>query len=145
MDRIWQWAWNRHGARYSWAICAMSLPSVLLAYVPGSFLIVAVEDSDHYVEAAIAPVIAAPVLVYGVGLAGMREGRIVEHWAAGREIDRATALESTYAWTRGAIVRGVVSGGVWCAVVSAINGAIAGAAGSRLLQYGILGAAVGAA
>jgi hypothetical protein len=96
MDRIWQWAWDRYGPRYSWAICAISLPSVLLAYLCGSFLIVAIEDSDHYVEAATVTVIAVPVLVYVVVLPGMRGGRLVEQWAAGREIDRATALESTY-------------------------------------------------
>src|SRR5258705_7039821 len=145
MERIWQWAWDRYGAKYSWAIFAISLPSVLLAYLSGSFLIVAVEDSDHYVTAATVTVIAVPVLVYVVVLPGMRGGRIVEQWAAGREIDRATALESTYAWTRGAVVRAVVSSAIWCALLSVVVGAIAGATGSRLLQYGILGAAVGTA
>ncbi|MDT5138771.1 MAG: adenylate cyclase [Mycobacterium sp.] len=145
MDRIWQWAWDRHGARYSWAICAISLPSVLLAYLSGSLLVVAVEGSDHYVEAATVTVIAAPVLVYVVVLPGLRGGRMIEQWAAGREIDRATALESTYALTRRAVLRGVACGGVWCALLSVIVGEIAGATGSRLLQYGILGAAVGTA
>jgi adenylate cyclase len=145
MDRIWQWAWDRYGARYSWAICAISLPSVLLAYLCGSFLIVAIEDSDHYVEAATVTVIAVPVLVYVVVLPGMRGGRLVEQWAAGREIDRARALESTYTWTRGAVVRAVVSSVVCVALLSVVVGAIAGATGSRPIQYGILGATVGTA
>jgi adenylate cyclase len=144
MDRIWQWAWDRYGARYPWAICAISLPSVLLAYLGWSFLIVTVQDSDHYVEAAVLSVIAGPVLLYVVVLPGTRRGRLVEQWAAG-EIDRATALEATYALTRGAVVRSVVFNAVCCTLLSVAVGAIAGASGSQLLQYGILGAAVGTA
>jgi uncharacterized membrane protein len=34
MDRIWQWAWDRYGPRYSWAIYAVTVVAVLvLAYV----------------------------------------------------------------------------------------------------------------
>jgi class 3 adenylate cyclase len=147
MDRIWQWAWDRYATRYSWAICAISLPWVLLSYVAWSLLIVTVEGSHHYVEAGVVTAILAPVLPCVVVLPGMRPARLMEQWAAGRdtEIDRATALESTYAVTRGAVGRGVVSGAVYCAMVSVVVGAIAGAPGSRLLQYGILGAAIGAA
>jgi adenylate cyclase len=142
MDRIWQWAWDRYAARFSWAICAISLPSVLLAYVGWSLLIVTLEDSDRYVEAAVVSVIAAPVLVYVVVLPGTRRGRLVEQGAAG-EIDRATALEATYALTRGAVVRSVVFNAVCCTLLSVVVSAIAGASGSQILQYGILGAAVG--
>ena len=146
MDRIYQWAWNRYGARYSWAIWALSLPSVLLAYLSSAIAIVAVEDSEHYVEAVVVSVIAAPVLVYVVVLPGMPRGaRLMEQWAAGREIDRQTALEDTYTLARSAVVRGVVFNAVCCTVLSVVVGAIAGASGSRLLQYGIVGAAIGAA
>ena len=55
MDRIWQWAWDWYGARYSWAIWAIwavgglvLLPSHLLL----SFVVVAFEGFDSYVEAA---------------------------------------------------------------------------------------------
>src|SRR6478752_2057869 len=33
MDRIWQWAWDRYGAKYSWAICAIGFPFLLLIYL----------------------------------------------------------------------------------------------------------------
>lgn len=145
MDRIWQWAWDRHGPRYSWAICAVTFPGALLAYLCGAFLIVAVEDSNRYLEAAAVTAIAVPVLVYAVVRPGIGGTRIVEQWAAGREIDRTSALEITYTWARGAVVRAVVTGAVWCAVLSVVLSAIAGASGSRQLQYAIVGAAVGAA
>ncbi|MFI5507430.1 adenylate/guanylate cyclase domain-containing protein [Mycobacterium sp. NPDC051804] len=145
MDGIYQWAWDRHGARYSWAICAISSPSVLFSNLFGTFLIVAIEHSEHYAVAAILPTLAAPVLVYVVVLPGIRQARIVERWAAGCDVDRAVALESSYAWTRGATVRAVVANTVCVAVLVVVVGAIAGATDSRLIQYGILGAAVGAA
>ncbi|HEY6857306.1 MAG TPA: hypothetical protein VI194_13980 [Mycobacterium sp.] len=33
MDRIWQWAWDRYGARYSWAVYALSIPFSLPPYL----------------------------------------------------------------------------------------------------------------
>lgn len=30
MDRIWQWAWDRHGARYAWAAYVLTIPVMLL-------------------------------------------------------------------------------------------------------------------
>lgn len=97
MDRIWRWAWDRYATRYSWAICAVSLPWVLLSYLAWSFLIVTAEGSDRYVQAGLVTAIVAPVLPYLVVLPGMRPVHVVELWAARRniEIDRATALEST--------------------------------------------------
>ena len=62
MDRIWQWAWDRYGARYSWAICAISFPMVLPVYLASSLIVVAFEESDHYVEAAAVTVVAVLVL-----------------------------------------------------------------------------------
>jgi hypothetical protein len=53
MDRIWQWAWNRYGARYSWALCAIAFVVVLPIYLASLFVVVAFEQSDHYVEAAV--------------------------------------------------------------------------------------------
>jgi hypothetical protein len=33
MDRIWQWAWDRYGARYSWAALAVAFPLSLPVYL----------------------------------------------------------------------------------------------------------------
>jgi adenylate cyclase len=145
MDRIWQWAWDRYGPRYSWALYAMSLPITLPIYLLWSYLIVAIEGSSHYVEAAAAAVIAVPVLMYITGLPGLGRSRPIEQWAGGHEVDRARALDATYAWTRGTIVRTVTSQAVWAGLSSVVVGAIAGATGSRLVQYGILGAVAGTA
>jgi adenylate cyclase len=143
MDRIWQWAWDRYGPRYSWALFAMSIPSLLLIYVLWGFLIVAIEGSTDYLKAAVVMVIGVPVVSYAIGLPGVGPRRIVESWAAGHDIDRATALDATYAWTRGAIVRTVVFHAVWASVSGVAVGAIAGATCSHVVQFGIVGAAAG--
>ena len=98
-----------------------------------SFLIVAVTKSGQYVAAAAVTVVAVLVLVYIVQRPGSGAGRLVERWAAGRELDREHALDATYAWTRGLIVRSVPLNGVWTALLSVIVGAIAGAAGLQLV------------
>ncbi|WP_406816966.1 adenylate/guanylate cyclase domain-containing protein [Mycobacterium sp. M23085] len=145
MDRIWQWAWDRHGKRYSWAICAVAAPVGLPIYLFWSLLIVAVEQSSEYLRAAVGTVVAVAVLAYVVVLPGLGAGRLIERWAAGQEVDRARALDASYAWARGTVVRGVVFNAVWVGLLSVIVAAIAGANGSRLVQYGILGAVIGAA
>jgi class 3 adenylate cyclase len=145
MDRIWQWAWDRHASRYSWALCAVTAPVGLPIYLFWSFLIVAVERSSEYFQAAAVTVVAVPVLAYVVVLPGSGAGRLIERWAAGHEVDRARALEATYAWTRGTVVRGVAFNAVWVGLLSVIVAEIAGATGWRLVQYGILGAVIGAA
>src|SRR6185312_8288590 len=53
MDRIWQWAWDRYGARYSWVICAVSLPLLLQIYLVLAFIVVGYQKSTHYVEATV--------------------------------------------------------------------------------------------
>ena len=68
----------------------------------------------------------------------------MEQWAAGREVDPGRALEATYTWARGAVVRTVGAAAVWIALLLVVVGAIAGATGSRLVQYGIIGAVLGA-
>ena len=145
MDRIWQWAWDRHGRRYSWAVCAIAALVGLPIYVFWSFLIVAVEQSSDYLKAATVTVVAVPVLDYLVIRPGWGTGRLIEQWAAGHEVDRARALDATYAWTRGAVVRGVALNAVWVGLFSVVVGAIAGATGWRLGQYAILGAVIGVA
>src|SRR5512135_27309 len=100
MDRFWQWVWDRYGPRYSWAIYAVSVFELLSVYLALSFLIVAFERSDRYVEAAAATAGTVLVSVYVTNLPGLSGSRLVERWAAGREVDRARALDATYAWAR---------------------------------------------
>jgi adenylate cyclase len=145
MDRIWQWAWDRHGARYSWAAYAIAFPLLLPMYLFWAFLIVAVEESSHYVEAAAVTVVAVLVLAYVIMLPGVGRFRLAEQWAAGHEVDRARALDATYAFTRGVVVRAVSFNAVWVGLLSVVVGAVTGATDSRLVQYAILGAAVGTA
>jgi class 3 adenylate cyclase len=143
MDRVWQWAWDRYRARYSWAIYAVSVSELLSVYLVLSLLIVAFERSDRYVEAAAVTVGTVLVMVYVSNLPGLGGTRLVERWAAGREVDRASALDATYAWARTAGARAVGANAVFIALLFVVVGEIAGATGSRLVQYAILGAALG--
>jgi adenylate cyclase len=145
MDRIWQWAWDRYASRYSWAICAVAFPLALPIYLVSSFVVVAYEESGNYVEAAAITVVVVLLLVYAVNLPGLGGIRLAEQWAAGDEVERASALEATYTWARGAVARAVGSNAVVSALLLIVVGAISGATGSRLVQYGIVGAFLGAA
>ena len=142
MDRVWQWAWDRHGTRYSWAVFALYSVVFLTTWVTTALVIVAFEESDRFLVAAavaFAIELAAMYLFVQPGSTGWRRA---ERWAAGDQIDRHEALESTYTFARNAMVRGVVvhalTGGMMCLAV----GAIAGANGSRLIQYGVVGITV---
>ncbi|MDT7569778.1 MAG: adenylate cyclase [Pseudonocardiales bacterium] len=113
MDRIWQWAWDRHGARYSWAVCAVTYLASVPIYLLPTAVVVAFEGSSHYLEAAALTIISLLAMMYVVALPGWGAGRVVERWAAGEEVDRASALAATYAWSRGVVARvlaGVVVG-----------------------------------
>ncbi|MDT5339786.1 MAG: adenylate cyclase [Mycobacterium sp.] len=145
MDRIWQWAWDRYAARYSWALCAILGALFLPHYLLLSSVVVAFEGSGRYVEAAAVTVVAMLVLACVVVLPGVGPLHLVEQWAAGREVDRARALHASYTYARGLIVRAVTANAVCGGLLAVIAGAIAGASASRLLQYAILGAAFGAA
>jgi hypothetical protein len=145
MDRIWQWAWDRYGPRYSWALWVISFPLMLQIYLVLSLVVVAFEDSGHYVEAAAVTTVAALVLVYVMVLPGRRRLRAAEQWAAGHEVDRARALEATYTWARGTVARVVGVNAFFGAFLLVVVGAIAGSTGSRLAQYAILGAVYGTA
>ena len=145
MDRIWQWAWDRYGPRYSWLICAICFILLLAVYLFPSFVVVAFEESGHYVEAAAVTVFAVALLLYVMGLPGLGPIRLAERWAAGHEVDRAAALEGTYTWARRVIARSVAANTVWLALLLVVVAAIAGATGWRLVQYGILGAVIGTA
>ena len=147
MDRIWQWAWDRYGARYSWAIYAIDVPRGA-ADLPASrrFSSSPSRGPSHYVEAATVTVVAVPVMVYVVVLPGV--GREPRRGAVGSRRARSIGRRRWRPPTPG---RGGRLSGRWRAPPSGsplllvVVGAIAGATGSRLVQYGILGAAFGAA
>lgn len=145
MDRIWQWAWDRYKSRYSWAVCAVGIPLMLATYLFWLLLIVAVQGSDRYIETAALAVVAAPVSWYVAVLPGVGSGRLVERWAAGCGVGRASALDATYTWARGTVVRAVAFNAVWTALLSSVVAAVAGATGSQCVQYGVLGALMGIA
>lgn len=103
-----------------------------------SFIVMAFERSGHYGEAAVFTVVAVLVRAYLLVLPGMKEMRAVEQWAAGRAADPTTVLGATYAYARRAVARTVGTDAVWTALFTVGVGAIAGATGSRLVQYAIL-------
>jgi class 3 adenylate cyclase len=143
MDRIWQWAWDQYGARYTWVISAITFTVVLPVYLVWSFAVVAFEKSGHYVEAAAVSFVVLSLGTYVTFLPGVGQSRLAEKWAAGHDVDRMRALDATYAYARGVVARGVGGNVVWGALNLVVVGAIAGGTGSRLVQYAILGAATG--
>lgn len=147
MDRIWQWAWDRFGARYSWAIYGISIPVLMVVYLVMSFLVVASEKSGRYVEAAAVAVVAAMVMAYVIIRPGTSELQLIEQWAADRDrkVDPATALGATYTWGRGTGPRTTIGNAALLPVVLVLVGTIAGASGSRLVEYGIVGVTFGIA
>jgi adenylate cyclase len=145
MDRIWQWAWDRYAARYSWAISAVTFLVLLSIYLVPAIVVVAREGSGHYVEAAVVTVVAVLVLVYVMLLPGLGRIRLAERWAAGHTVDRAKALGSTYTYVRGTRVRAVPVMAAVMAVLLIVVAGIAGAPGWRLVQYGMLGVCMGTA
>jgi class 3 adenylate cyclase len=114
-------------------------------YLVLSFVVLAFERSGQHVETAAATVVAVLVLAYVMILPGLGGSRRYERWAAGHEVDRAWALDATYAWTRTAIARAVGANAIFIALLFVVVGAIAGATGPRLVQYAIMGAASGIA
>lgn len=124
-------------------MCLAVFPMMLTTYLVWSLSVVAFERSDHYVEAAAVTVVAATVLAYALFLPGLGPMRLVERWAAGHEVDAASALGATYSWARASFARVVGVGTVWLALLLVVVGVIAGASPSRLVQYGVLGAVSG--
>jgi hypothetical protein len=102
---------------------AVLLPSYLML----SFIVVAYEKSDRYLEAAAVTVVALPPLAYAYFLPGLGRLHLVEQWAAGRDVDRTSALDATYVAARGAVARGLGSNVIWLALVFVVVGVIAGA------------------
>ncbi|BBZ37654.1 adenylate/guanylate cyclase domain-containing protein [Mycobacterium conspicuum] len=143
MDRIWQSAWERYGSKYSWAICAFVFASMLETFLLWSFLVVAYEKSSRFVAASAFTVVAVAVLAYVIVLPGSRPLRLTQRWAAGFEVDRARALADTYTWSRATALRGFGFLPVWTALLSVGVAAVAGSTGWRLIQYAIVGGALG--
>jgi len=119
--------------------------ALLPLYLLWSLVVLAYEHSDRQVEVAAYTVVAGLVLAYLVVLPGLDGMRLVERWAAGDNVDPARALESTYIYGRRTVVRTVVGGATWAALLFAGVGALAGGTGHRIIQYAIVGAAMGTA
>jgi class 3 adenylate cyclase len=124
-------------------MCAITFPVVLPIYLFGSFAVVAFERSGHYVQAAVVTVVAVLVMCYVFLPPGDKRFRLAQQWAAGHEVDRVTALKDTYAYARRPVSRLVAAHAALAAALLVGVGAIAGATGSRLVQYAILGTVFG--
>lgn len=144
MDRIWQWAWDRYGARYTAACWVIGFLVYVPIYLLLTLSIVALEKSTHYLEATVITVVAVPLLECVMIVPDLPTMRLVEQFAAGHEVDRVVVLEKTYSYARRASLRTVWGTAIWAAVLSVVVGATVGATGARLVQYGVLGAVVGA-
>ncbi|RDH76053.1 adenylate/guanylate cyclase domain-containing protein [Mycolicibacterium moriokaense] len=144
MDRFLQWAWDRHGARYSWVIFAMAFVVVWPIYLVLSIAIVAVEHSSRYGLAAVSAALVVLVFAFVVPQLRHRLWRQIEQFASGGQVDRAEVLEASYVWTRAAVARTLLVTGTFGAALSVGVGAFAGATGLRMLQYAVVGAVVGA-
>lgn len=88
-----EWAWRRHGDRYSWMLCAVCCVVPLPIYLFLSFAIVMFENSDRYAAAAAVAGAGMLGLAYGLVLPGTGSIRFVERWAAGEKVATETALE----------------------------------------------------
>lgn len=145
MDRVFQWLWDRHGPRYSWAMCVLIYPPGFFVFVSYSLIVVAFERSDRFIDAAIVTAVAMLVRVVVLVLPGSKDLRLLQKWAAGHEVDSMAALQVTFAYTRRIRVRLLAIDAIWAALLGVVVGEIAGASGSRLVQYGLVGVAYGAA
>ena len=124
-------------------IYAVGFSLQLTLWLISSFVVVAFEKSDRYVEAAAVTVVAVAAEVYVLIFPGLGQIRLVERWAAGQEVDQERALAATYSYGRRAVSRFVAVTAVWPAALLVVVGAIAGATLPRLVQYAILAAALG--
>ena len=140
IDRVWQWAWDRHGPRYSWAVLVVSFVVTVPLWETVALVIVEFEESDRFVVAGVIAAATSLALMIILVRPGFAEWRLVERFAAGDHVDAYEALQSTYTWGRNTLVRGVglftLVGGVMCVAV----GVVAEANTSRLIQYGVIGA-----
>ena len=119
--------------------------AMLPPYLFWSLVVVMVDNSRQYLEAAAITVGVLAVLAYLIVLPGQGRSRLVEQWAVGREADPVRALNDTYTWGREMSARALISNSAGVALLLVVVGAITGAAGSRLLQFGVMGVALGIA
>ncbi|AKK29659.1 adenylate/guanylate cyclase domain-containing protein [Mycobacterium sp. EPa45] len=143
MDRFWQWAWDRHAPRYLWVVWLSASAASLPVYLAWAWIVLSVENSSRYGVAAMVAVVVALVMAAGGTFPSRWRFRGVDRWLSGQEIDRAKALEDTFIWTRTTDARSIVYVPVSMVVLLIVVGVIAGADGSRLIEYGILGVAAG--
>ena len=108
-----------------------------------SLAVVGVENSRDYLAAAAITLGVLPVLAYLIVLPGRGRSRLVEQWAAGLEVDRIRALTDTYAWGRDMSARGLIVNCVGVALLLVAVGAFTGASSSQLLEFGVIGVALG--
>jgi class 3 adenylate cyclase len=138
IDRLWQWAWDRHGTRYSWAVFALSYV-VLLPIWQAPLIIMVFEGSDGFLVAAGIAAVAEVVALWVIVQPGFTTWRLIERRASGDRVDRLEALESTYTYARAAVIRSAVVYAFLGGLLYVVVGVIAGAATARLIQYGIIG------
>jgi class 3 adenylate cyclase len=143
MDRVFQWLWDRYSTRYSLALCALMYPIALLTYLVWAVTIVAFEGSSRYGEAVLFTVVAVAVRTYMLILPGLKGIRAVEQWAAGSGVDPRDALAATYVYSRRTFTRAMASDALWTVAFMVAVGAITGTTGWRLVQYAVMGVAVG--
>ena len=124
-------------------IWGITFASELLVYVLWSELLVAFENSDRYLAAAVVTGIAVLVNASVSILPASRMFCRAHQWAAGWEVDRVEALADTYAWSRAARSRAIAFLPVWTALFTVSIGAVAGATGWRLAQYANPGRRIG--
>jgi adenylate cyclase len=142
MDRLWQWVWDRYGAKYPWVIWAFGFTSMLVTYALWSLVITCYERSSRYLEAVVVTSIAV-VLQSFVVLPGRRRFRLMRPVSAGDEVDRFQALNESYVWGRAAGIRQLWFVPIWAATFFAIVSSLAGAHGMRVVEYAIVGGAMG--
>lgn len=87
MDRIWQWAWDRYGARYWWALLIGVFASTLPVFLFWSWIVVAFEKSSHYVEASVFAAVVALALTFVSMFPGIRRLRLTQQWWRSRWIE----------------------------------------------------------
>ena len=139
IDRLWQWTWDRHGSRYSWAVFLMTYGITVPIWVAMAWALVKFEESDRFLESAGVAAAATLALVYFLVRPGWRVWRPIERWAVSDASDRPRTLESTYVLGRSFVGRGMVLWAMAGGVTGGSVGAVAGATGSRLIQYVLIG------
>lgn len=147
MDRVWQWVWDRHGRHFVvWALL-ISTGSIFPVALTYALAVVAIERPDDWFRAIVSTV-GLTALCTALSLLCIipltwRNLRPAELWAAGRGPDPLTVLEGTYAYARGLVPTMVVTAAPLFALLSAATAGLDGMSASRVVQFGVVGAAFG--